>query len=1753
MRRLTESFFKSRKKQRRKASTQLVARQRRLLTRNLVPERLEARQLLAGDVWINEFHYDNIGTDTNEFVEIAGPAGTDLSGHQIVLYNGANGTVYNTLNLSGSIPDEGAGFGAIAFNYPSNGIQNGSPDGIALVANSTLVEFISYEGTFTGSGGPADGVLSVDVGVAESNSTTATDESLQRDNSDLANPGIWGGPALASPGLLNTAVGTLSISATVASINEGSSGATDVTFLVNRLGFAANAASVEWTVSGPVDAGDFGGVMPGGTVNFAAGETTQTITVSVSGDTDIEDDETFTVTIANPVGATVDVASAGTTILNDDPSFSLQILHASDLEGGVDAVNRAANFAAIVDQLETDAANAGIGSILLSAGDNYIGGPFFSASGDFSVRDELRAAYQTLFSEPGLTDIRESNGRVDISIMNILGFDASAIGNHEFDFGSDTLAGLINSDIRGSSVSSVRWLGAQFPYLSANLDFSGDSFLSSLFTGDILDSTEFQSDLSNLAATAALKKIAPATKIMVNGEWVGVVGATTQLLQQISSPSGTTVLGPQANDMSALAGILQPVIDDLTNGDDNVAGNEDDVNKVVLVSHLQQIALESELAALLSGVDVIVAGGSDTLLADADDILRPGDTAAGDYPLLLTSAAGEPVAVVSTDGEYSYVGRLTLDFDVNGIVIPESIVDATSGAYATDDAGVLRVTGAADVPAAIAASTKATEVKKLTDAVQSLVTAKDSNILGRTGVFMEGRRSAVRTEETNLGNLTADANLAAAKTIDLSTVISIKNGGGIRAEIGTIRPDGTVGPTSANAISGKQAGEVSQLDIENTLRFNNQLSLVTLTAAGLKEIIEHGVADSGPGRTPGRFPQVSGISFSYDTSLAVGSRVVSLAVTDQHGNVIDEVVRGGVVQGDATRSFRVVTLNFLASGGDGYPFPALGTERVDIASIPLPAGLSNFSAPGTEQDALAEFLIRNNDKVPYYTSAPPASQDRRIQDLSQRPDSVFSDVATEALPSHHLSTLTLGAAEISAFDPVSDRLYVTHAIAGLQVVDFSDPLNPTFLTLLDPAVDGAAGSGVTSVAVGKGPTAGIVAIAVPSSTITDDGNVLFYDTNTNAFLGMVTVGPLPDMLTFSPDGATLLVANEGQSAGADNEPDIGPNPPGSISVITVDAADPGNSVVQRAGFEAFDADEAALRAAGVRIFPGIAPSVDFEPEFITVSADGTTAYAALQENNAIAVIDIASATVTEILPLGLKDHTLPANALDPSNTDGVAGFFRNFPLKGMYMPDAVAAYESAGATYLITANEGDSRGDADEERADPDLPLDPTVFPFAADLQVNSVLGRINASKVNGDIDDDGDFDEIHVFGGRSFSIWDTAGNQVFDSGNFLERFTLASGSFVDSRSDDKGPEPEGVTIATIGSSTYAFVGLERTNDVVVFDVTNPENSHFVTNIRMPGDVSPEGLTIISAADSPLGYDMIVVTNEVSQTVSTFALAPALSLEVTQSSIEEGQTATIGRITRQGDTSADLIVTLNSSDSGELTVPATVTIPAGASFVDFDVTGVDDGAVDGDQLAAIQASAAGLVGTSVEINVIDTNGGGYAPTVTAVQVNDGGASRSLVTSLQIDFDVAVNVGSDAFLLQNRETGEFVSPTVQTIDANSVLLTFDGGPSVIGRAGDDSLADGNYILTIVSSQITSVSSGTAMATDYLFGDDFSDDFYRLFGDGDHDGDVDVLDFLSFRRSFRSFRPEFDSDGNGIVDKTDFLNEFLQNFRTSRPSF
>ncbi len=551
----------------------------------------------------------------------------------------------------------------------------------------------------------------------------------------------------------------------------------------------------------------------------------------------------------------------------DKPDFTLTILHNNDGESkllgvpGQEDFGGVARFATLVDKLRKQATSgkpgpgqaARRGVVLLSSGDNFLAGPEFTAS------------------------LSKGVPFYDALALKAIGYDAIAIGNHEFDFGPDVLADFIESFGKNPP-----------PFLSANLD-----------VGD-------EPRLNQLARKGAIVASATVTE---RGEKIGVVGATTPALASISSPRRVKVL-------QNVAELIQAEVDRLTRRG---------IDKIILISHLQGLGEDRELVPLLQNVDVAIAGGGDELLASDTTPLVPGDAVSTDpatgqklrYPLHLKDKAGVDVPVVTTAGDYKYVGRLVVNFDARGRVLS---VDPASGP--------VRVSGVA--PDAVAPDPKIQ--RTVVEPVSRFVEGMAANVVAQSEVALEGRREpGVRTQETNLGNLVADALLAAGRKNAAAygvqpPDVALQNGGGIRNN--TLIP----------------AGPITELDTFAIAPFGNFVSVVpNVPRAQFKEILENAVS-----RLPaadGRFAQVAGFRFSYDPSgtaqvvdddgtvLTPGSRIRSVVLDD--GTVIVE--NGRVVPGP---DLSVATNDFSARGGDQWPFRGLPFTTVGL----------------TYQQALASYL-----------------------------------------------------------------------------------------------------------------------------------------------------------------------------------------------------------------------------------------------------------------------------------------------------------------------------------------------------------------------------------------------------------------------------------------------------------------------------------------------------------------------------------------------------------------------------------------------------------------------------------------------------------------------------------------------------------------------------------------------------------------------------------------------------------------------------
>jgi 2',3'-cyclic-nucleotide 2'-phosphodiesterase (5'-nucleotidase family) len=543
-------------------------------------------------------------------------------------------------------------------------------------------------------------------------------------------------------------------------------------------------------------------------------------------------------------GLMLTVAAPEADARKDNPNrvaYWLTVLHNNDGEsrlidagGDLTDFGGVARFATKVDELRRAAGKlkqqGKKASVLISSGDNFLAGPELNAS---FVNNEATG-------EPYYDSIA----------LSMIGYDAMTIGNHEFDFGPDVLAEFIEG------------FGGDTPFISSNLDFSGEPRLAALENDGVI------------SGSVITKK---------KGEEIGIVGATTELLPTISSPRNVEV--------EAVLPAVQAEV---------AALKAQGVDKIILSSHLQGINSELELIESLTDVDVVIAGGGDELLTNPGDLLVPGDdtlTPFGPYPVLAEDADGNSVPVVTTPGNYKYVGKLTVGFNSDGEVLK---VHRFSG---------LERVAAKGQRDGVKPDKKIQQqvVEPVAESIQGLA----ENVIGQSAVTLNGQTSQVRTRETNAGNLIADSLLwQATKSAPEFGVpepdIALQNGGGIRNDL-------VVNP-----------GDITELDTFTWLPFSNFTAVVEgVERTTLKAILEHVVTDA-PAVAQGKFAQIAGFRYTYDPDLPVGSKVRSATLDD--GTVL--IQNGSVVAGPA---LTVATIDFLARGGDGYPFGPVDFTPVGVS------------------------------------------------------------------------------------------------------------------------------------------------------------------------------------------------------------------------------------------------------------------------------------------------------------------------------------------------------------------------------------------------------------------------------------------------------------------------------------------------------------------------------------------------------------------------------------------------------------------------------------------------------------------------------------------------------------------------------------------------------------------------------------------------------------------------------------------------------
>ncbi|GAB0111963.1 choice-of-anchor I family protein [Pseudoalteromonas distincta] len=447
----------------------------------------------------------------------------------------------------------------------------------------------------------------------------------------------------------------------------------------------------------------------------------------------------------------------------------------------------------------------------------------------------------------------------------------------------------------------------------------------------------------------------------------------------------------------------------------------------------------------------------------------------------------------------------------------------------------------------------------------------------------------------------------------------------------------------------------------------------------------------------------------------------------------------------------------------------------------------------------------------------------------------------------------------------------------------------------------------------------LLAVAMAAKSTGDAGQIAFYDISGDSpvFIKNVTVGFLPDMVTFTHDGAKAVVANEGEPSG-----DYSVDPEGSISIIDIT-----NNVIADTAinidFKAYNNKQTELEGQGVvfanpngRTINGnlinTTVAMDLEPEYVSISKDNKYAYVSIQENNALAIVNLQDNSL-ELKGLGFKDWS--SLQLDASDKDGGVNF-KSYPgLYGMYQPDTISSFSWKGANFIVTANEGDAREyffDTTDEadciaKGGLDYDKDDGCLVYIDESRVEDLtlaanfdylnnddddIGRLKVTTIKGDTNNDGQYESLYAYGARSFTIWDSNGLVVFDSGDDIARITASVHGEAfnnnedenkgDSRSDDKGAEPEALTIGKIDDRTFAFIGLERMGGIMVYDITNPYNVQFedyfynrglIKDANITGDLAPEGMEFVPAEQSATGNPLLIVGNEISGSIAVWEIA----------------------------------------------------------------------------------------------------------------------------------------------------------------------------------------------------------------------------------------------------------------------------------------
>ncbi|WP_297441673.1 NAD nucleotidase [Sulfurimonas sp.] len=900
----------------------------------------------------------------------------------------------------------------------------------------------------------------------------------------------------------------------------------------------------------------------------------------------------------------------------------------------------------------------------------------------------------------------------------------------------------------------------------------------------------------------------------IDGEKIGIIGITTsQKTQDSSNPSDTL-------DFADELITAQSNIDMLIN---------QNVNKIILLTH-QGYQNDIAMAQQLSGVDAIIGGDSHTYLGDFGEFA----TSSGEYPTEVKNADGDTVCIAQA-GQYAKIlGDLELEFDVKGIVqscggeplllvgdtfLQQDVDGNKVEVNATEKEKILDIVNSKNIAIVAEDTTALSVIQKYKDQVD----AKKAETIGVSAEEL----AHIRIPGSDYGDVNGStlplgseiAPIVAKSFYELSNRadVCIQNAGGVRITV----PEGNITMGTAYEL----------------LPFANTLFEIEMKGSEIKQVLEDALTNYlDNGGSTGSFPYAYALRYDINEGNPANSRISNLEIKNR------ETGRWSAIED--TTMYVVVTNSYIAAGKDGYTtFATVQEERGAGVDTYLDYAMSfvryveKLQAEGkkVEKLPLTEHCIKNFNAV-------------------------LSKISS-------FDTSLEGGSEIVAYDTDSKRMFTTNGAENkLDIISLSDVNNPILVKQVDLS---SFGTGVNSVSVHNGKVA--VAMQDGNDTVGTkqlQGRIVFFNTD-GIYDKNVTVGYLPDMVTFNEDGSKVIVANEGEPSSVNGSTDYY-DPIGSVGVITVSDGTYVDINFSAATLTSAE-DGTPVRLGGT---PSNDQAKDIEPEYVTVS--GNFAYVTLQENNAIAKIDLTTNKIEYVKSLGAKSWDVDSNNTIDIEEEGKIKMQSYTGLYGLYMPDTIASLTYNNATYLLTANEGDGReyGDFTDESKVSKLDLDSSIANAYEDENDIKVVVDM------GDTDGDGDYDKLYAYGARSFSIWDDNGDIVYDSADSIGKsialyepqlFNQDEGE-MDGRSGNKGGEPEALTTGVVDGKTYAFVGLERQSAILVYDISDINDVKFLTYYRaeIEGDISPEGMKFIPATDSPNGKNLLLVSYEFSGSTAIY-------------------------------------------------------------------------------------------------------------------------------------------------------------------------------------------------------------------------------------------------------------------------------------------